>query len=471
MKEKKIGVFTLAITLILLGALFLINNFIKIDIYFILSIFWPSIIILLGLEIVLSKVILERDETKVKLSISGKSVFFILMIVSVVFVFSVLQKFPLYIDIDGGIIPISYKSETIVNKDITVETKEKSKLKIINSYGYVNVNKGNDKDIKVNMFVKMKHNYDEEEAKKIADDILKVIDDSGDSIRLINQRDKYTPTNDIKDIEVNLDITIPYDMELDITNKHGDINLYDCGKSATITNAHGSVLAQSLKGALNIENSHGDIEVLDIDGKVTIQNRHGKISANKISKDISIINDHGKVKASDIEGNLEINSSHDGIEVEKIGGNLNIESKYCRVDINDVTGDINVNGKHGIIGAKNIEGNVRINNEHGAIKVWQANKSIELKNRNSEIVFESNEVISEELEIENEHGRIDIRLPQSQEGKFNIYTRHGKINNDFGLKVTTTNNEESIDESIGAKDVKINIRAENGNIEVDAATE
>ena len=134
-------------------------------------------------------------------------------------------------------------------------------------------------------------------------------------------------------------------------------------------------------------------------------------------------------------------------------------------------GDIKVKGSHGSIGAKNINGNVRIDNQHGAISLAQANKFIELKNRNNEIVFESNEAISKGIKIDNEHGKVEIRLPKNQEGKFNIYTRHGQISNDFGLNIASNNNEESIDESIGNQDVAINIRAENGDIRIEAAME
>jgi len=468
MREKKVGIFTLAITLILLGALFLLNNFMDIKIYSILSIFWPSILIILGLEIVLSKVIFGKDEDKTKLSISGKSIFFTLLIVLMAFILSQFYRMPLEINIDGGFIPqILYKSETVANKDITIETKNKNKLKIINSFGSVNVKKGEEKDIKVNMLVSFKHNYDDEAAQNIVDNILEVINDGGDDIRLINRREKYTANNSINNLEVNLDITVPYDMELDITNSHGDIMLNNCSNRLVISNKHGNILVNTLKGDLNIKNSYGEIEVVDIEGKAIIENRHGKLSAKKISKDIDITNEYGDVKVSEIGGNADINNLHEGIEAEKIGGSLVIESKYCRMDISEVKGDMKVNGSHGNIDAENIDGDVRIDNEYGGVKLSQANKSIEIKNKNDAIIFESDKVISKELKVENEHGRIDIRLPKDQEGKFDVYTRHGRINNDFGLNINRNNSEESIEASIGNKEVIINIRAENGDIRID----
>ncbi|WP_432662056.1 DUF5668 domain-containing protein [Wukongibacter baidiensis] len=467
MKERKIGIFTLAITLILLGGLFLLNNFTDVNIHYVLSIFWPSVIILLGLEIVFSKAILGKDETKTKLCISGKSIFFILVIVFMSFILSLIQKIPLDLTINGNFIPISYKKETNVNKDMTIDVKDKNKLKVINGFGYVNVKQGIEKDIKVSMSATIRHNYEEEEAQRIAENLLDVINDGGDSIKLINQREKYTRDNKIGGVEVDLDITIPPGIDVDITNEHGDISLMDSEGSATIYNEHGNIFADNLKGDLDIKDAHGEVEIININGKTVVQNRHGNISAKNIEKDLNIINEHGDVSVSTVKGNVEIDNSHQPIEVEKIVGNLVVESEFCKIDINEVGGDIKVNGRHEKIGVKNIKGNVRIRNEHGRIKLSNANKSIELQNRNDEIVFESDKVISDKLKVENEHGRIDIRLPKNQEGSFYVFTRHGRINNDFDLKVNTSNNEESINGSIGKKDTIINIKAENGDIRIE----
>lgn len=465
MKEKKIGIFTLAVSLILLGVLFLMNNFMDMKIYHILSIAWPVIIILLGLEIIFSKILFGKDDSK--LAISGKSIFFIILIVGIAFIFSNIHQIPLYLDINGDFIPMVYKNETITNKDIKIQVKDKSKLKIINGFGHVNVKKGEGKDIKVNMLVKMRHNYEEKEAERIASDMLKVINDSSDTIKLINNREKYTVNNQVKNLEVDLDITIPYDMELDITNKYGEIIVNDCGKAAIIENKHGNVFIDTLNGNIDVKNSYGEIEIADVQGNVKVENRHGKVLVNQISKDVSIAVEYGVVKINDIGGNADISNTHEPIAAQKIGGNLAIESKYCELDIDEVNKDLNINGKHGNIQCEKIGGDARINNEHGSIKLVQANKSVDIKNRYGQIVFESNELISEKLEIENEHDGIDITLPDSQEGTFNIYSKHGRINNSFGLDVNKDNNEESIKQSIGNSNVKININAINGDIRID----
>lgn len=465
MKEKKIGIFTLAVSLILLGALFLLNNFVNVKIYHILSIAWPVIIILLGLEIIFSKILFRKDESK--LSISGKSIFFIILIVGIAFIFSNIHQIPLDVNIDGGFIPIVYKKETITNKDMTIEVKDKSKLKIINGFGHVNVKKGQEKNIKVNMLVKMRHNYEEKEAERIASDMLKIINDSSDTIKLINNREKYTVNNQVKNLEVDLDIMIPYDMELDITNKYGEIMVNDCGKSAIISNKHGNVFIDTLNGNIDVKNSYGEVEVADVQGNVKIENRHGKVLANQISKDISVAAEYGAVKINDIGGNADISNSHEPIDAEKIGGNLTIESRYCELDIDEVNKDLKINGKHGNIQCEKIGGGVRINNEHGSIKLAHANKSVDIKNKYGRIVFESDELISEKLEIENEHDGIDITLPNSQEGNFNIYSKHGEIDNSFGLNINKDNNEESIKQSIGNNNVLINIKAINGDIRID----
>jgi hypothetical protein len=465
MKEKKIGIFTLAVSLILLGGIFLLNNFIDINVYHILSIAWPVFIILLGLEIVFSRILFGNQEGRI--SISGKSVFFIILIVCITCVFSAFQRFPLYIDIGGDFLPIAYKNETTVNKDMTIETKGKKKLKIINGFGDVNVKKGDIKDIKVDIMVSMKHNYEEEEAQKIASNMLEVINDSGDTIKMINKRDKYTANNEVNNLEVNLDITIPYDMELDITNKYGEIMVNDCSNLAVISNKHGNIFIDTIKGDVDIKNSYGEVEIKNIDGNVNVENKHGKVFANNVTKDMDIDVEYGKIKVSEIGGNVEITNVNETIEAEKIGKNLTIESRYCRIDIDGIKGDLNINGKHGNILGKKIDGGVKVINEYGSIKVTETNKAIDIRNKHGQVIFESDKVISEKLEIENQYDRIDIRLPNNQEGKFHVYSKHGRIGSDFDLNIDKDNSEEIINQSIGNKSVSIDIKATNGDIRID----
>lgn len=465
MKEKKIGVFTLAISLILLGALFLLDNFIDMNIYDILSIAWPVIIILLGLELIFSKFIFGKDEAK--LSISGKSIFFIIVIVCISFVFAAIHQIPLRLDIDGSFIPIVYKNETIENRDIEVQVKDKDKLEVKNEFGNVKVKKGDQKDIKINMQVKMRHNYDGEEAKRIVSDILDVINNDGDTIQIVNNGERITANGQISNLEVDLDIVIPKDMELDITNKYGEVSVDDLGDGAVISNKHGDVSINNLKGDIDIENSYGKVEITSIQGSASVKNKHGKVLANSVSKDIGVENEYGAVEVNDIGGNADISNKHELIEAKKIRGNLTIESSYCKIDIDEIEKDLKINGKGGNINSQNIDGNVRIDSEHGNIKLIEANKAIDIRSRHGQVVFESEKPISDKLEIENEYDRIDVRLPDNQEGKFNIYSKNGRINNDFGLEADEDNNESRIDGNIGNSNVKINIRAINGNIRID----
>jgi len=81
MKKKKLGVITLAITLISLGVLLLLNNFADIDIFKVFSIIWPCIIILFGLEMIIVRQLYKSRNEDVNVSIDTISVILLIIII------------------------------------------------------------------------------------------------------------------------------------------------------------------------------------------------------------------------------------------------------------------------------------------------------------------------------------------------------------------------------------------------------
>jgi len=81
MNRKKIGTITLAITLIALGSLLLARNFIDVDTRLLLSILWPSIIIIFGIELIITKTLFAKEESKDNVKIDGLSITFLIFIV------------------------------------------------------------------------------------------------------------------------------------------------------------------------------------------------------------------------------------------------------------------------------------------------------------------------------------------------------------------------------------------------------
>ena len=96
----------------------------------------------------------------------------------------------------------------------------------------------------------------------------------------------------------------------------------------------------------------------------------------------------------------------------------------------------------------------------------EANKEVRLKNSNGSIEYEIRKIAGKDVTIDNQFGKITLRLPREQTGRFNASTDFGSIRTNFKLNVEKDINRQSIDEAIGNEDVKFTVRNRNGQIDI-----
>lgn len=438
MQKKKIGVITFAITLISLGTLLLMRNFMDIDLKTILSIVWPSIIILFGIEIIITKLLLSRKSEDVRTYVDPLSVILlsiIIIIASIYSSFSFSKNFNFFsiiksIDLgDLSQVASSYNDESTYNNTISIDARNKDELQLINSFGNVEITEGPGENIEIATEIRIKYN-DKSYADELSKRIVKV-DELGNSIRVLSDLDSSKYDKDrAGEISVSYDVRIPEHIKANIENKFGN------------------TIVKSVKKDVVINNQHGNIEVMDISGAVKLNNSFGNTTIDNIGESVEVDSKHGDVLVEKVESNADIKNKFGKVDAKDIGGNLNIENEHANIDIENIIGDLYVYGKFG---------NIDVNN---------ANKFIKIISNNGNISLKTDEFIDKSVEIENEFGNIDISVLSSQKGSFNIIAEFGEIKNRLGLNVTEGITDQSINDFIGNSDVKFYIRSKNGNINI-----
>lgn len=465
MKIKKIGTITLALTLISLGLIFLLNNFLNINIIQILSIVWPSIIILLGLEIVIFNLFYKKNGDDKIFKIDGISVTFLIFIIIITSVASNIN-----VQINGvNFIPdfmIEYKQNSEFNKEFTIEGKDKEELILNNSHGDVSIMEDNIDDIEVQIEIFIRHN-DKDYAKYISDNIININTKKEKTIEITTEKDIFI--NDwkkVKSISVNYFIRIPKGLEVNIKNEFGDIKVDNIKGPISITNRHGDVLVQYLEEDLYVKNSYGKINIQHIDGNVGVESNHGDVFVEKIKGLLDINNTYGAVKVNNIGNKTKIKNIHNSVEAANIQGDLFINTRHGEINVQNVKGNIEMNGSYKPITIDRVEGNVVTRNLHGDIILLEASKHIDLISKHGDIRVETKNTISDDVRLENEYGNIKLVIPDKQQGIFEIYNKYGNIYNELDFKVTKDINESMINEKIGESENKFYLRTKNGNIEI-----
>jgi hypothetical protein len=134
---------------------------------------------------------------------------------------------------------------------------------------------------------------------------------------------------------LDLDITVPRDAELDVTDTSGDLELSDVG-TAKIDDSSGDQLLKNVNGNLIIGDSSGDIRVVNVVGNIEVEDSSGNIDIEDVRGDVTIKNDSsGDIAIVKVTGNAEVvNDSSGDIIIRNVQRNVTID--------NDSSGDIKV---------------------------------------------------------------------------------------------------------------------------------
>lgn len=134
---------------------------------------------------------------------------------------------------------------------------------------------------------------------------------------------------------LDLDIVVPRDAQLDITDTSGDLELSDVG-SAKIDDDSGDQLLKNINGNLDVKDTSGELRIISVTRNVQVVDTSGDIDIEEVRGDVKILSDSsGDIAIAKVSGNVEIVDDNSGdITIRDVKRNVKID--------NDSSGDINV---------------------------------------------------------------------------------------------------------------------------------
>lgn len=134
---------------------------------------------------------------------------------------------------------------------------------------------------------------------------------------------------------LDLDIAVPRDAELDVSDSSGDLELSDVG-SAKVDDSSGDQLLKNINGNLIVNDSSGEIRMISVIGNVEVDDSSGNIDIEDVRGDVIIKTDSsGDIAIAKVTGNAQVvNDSSGDITISDVRKNVTID--------NDASGDINV---------------------------------------------------------------------------------------------------------------------------------
>ncbi|SHI88342.1 DUF4097 and DUF4098 domain-containing protein YvlB [Clostridium cavendishii DSM 21758] len=416
MKEWRVGRFTLALSLIVLGISLLTLLFKDNYIISIVVKLWPAIIIILGIEILVSS-FLSKD----KMKFDVVSIVFTIIISILVMVGGLINKFG---NLNGtGFWIDNFSNSKTIQQEVTL--KAINELTLNNSYsGDIEVTTWDGNEAIITEITRCRYN-DEKVVEDNKKNFISVTEGSNSTINTNNIRnmDFVTEKTDLK-------VKLPKKVKLNVKASYGNITL------------------TAIDGIVNYEIRNGNVSIDGVNGKLFGDNRYGNTKVNNVLSDINITSKNGHIDIKDVKGNLKAINDYGRINCENISGNIDVEDKNGNIIIKNVSGTSNISSNYGSMELENLKSGAKIDSKNGKIN----------------LVYK--EILNGNININSNYGNVNLNLLKGQEGIFNCETNYGSIKTSLPLNIINEDkkNKKQITGKLGDLANRFDIQCKNGDI-------
>lgn len=188
-----------------------------------------------------------------------------------------------------------------------------------------------------------------------------------------------------------------------VTESRGDVRLNNIGKDVRVDSARGGLIrAAAVKGTVDLQGRGGDIQLEDVAGPVTI---NGEFS--------------GTLEFRNLAKPLHFESSRSDFRVEQIPGSVRIDLSEMKIN--------------------NVVGPLKFRTPSRDIEVEDASNSIELNVDHGDIQVSASKAPLPKMDIHSRSGEITLALPEKAGFDLEGRTSGGEITNEFGDPLETHN--------------------------------
>ncbi|WP_394185880.1 DUF4097 family beta strand repeat-containing protein [Pseudoalteromonas tetraodonis] len=159
---------------------------------------------------------------------------------------------------------------------------------------------------------------------------------------------------------INLVVTVPNTLNLDINDGSGDIVINEMQSNIDVKDGSGSIYVKNVVGDLVLNDGSGSIDIDNVSGNVAIEDGSGEMQVTNVT---------GVLNVEDGSGGITIKHINGAVTVDDNSGDMLIEHIGSSVTIDDGSGDIRVNYAKALTITEAGSGDVSIDNISGTVKL------------------------------------------------------------------------------------------------------
>lgn len=273
--------------------------------------------------------------------------------------------------------------------------------------------------------------------------------------------------------EVDLNVTVPRGVALDISNKYGDVSVVDVDGPVNVNNNSGAIVVEGARDVV-LDGRYGNIEATRIKGSLVAETSSGSVEAEDVAGDAKIESQYGNIRVEDVRGALEakaksgsvtvrrikrhavVGSTYANVDVEEVGQQLKVETSSGSVRVRDVGGDVEISTSYGDVEAEEIDGALVVVAKSSGAKVTNVRGPLKIEGSYGDVVVEA---IDGPTEIATGSGSVTA---SAVKGDLFVQASHGSVRvKDVkgDLRVVAQSSSVSADGVSGGADVETSYAA------------
>ncbi len=248
--------------------------------------------------------------------------------------------------------------------------------------------------------------------------------------------------------QADLTIEMPHGAGVSVSADHGDVHVSELRGDVTVAARKGDVELSGINGPVltQVNNDDSSVTAKSVTGPFTLQGRAGDISLTNINGPVMLQGDFfGTTHAEQINGPLRFETSRTKFATARVDGELSIESGDLQG--NKLLGPVTLTTRNRTIELDDVSGPVTLSNRNGAVSV-------------------TNAAPVAPINIVNQHGSVDLGLPEHGGFVLDAQTRNGDLENDFGLEPQGEGDTHRLSGKVGVGGPQIRVETTDGDVTI-----
>lgn len=247
----------------------------------------------------------------------------------------------------------------------------------------------------------------------------------------------------------DLTVELPHDSPVMIDASHGDITVSEIRGAVTLTGGHGDLDLSAITGPVTLHTNYDDGSVTghSVTGPVTLDGRCGDISFSDVSGSLTLRGDFfGTTHLEHVTGPIRFETSRTQLQMARLDGEFDVDSD-SDLQASQVMGPFLLTTRNRNVTLDRVAGQVQITDRNGSVNVTHAPPMAA-------------------IQVQNEHGSVDIGVPSDASFTVDAQTRDGDIENDFGLHASESDSHPTLQGAVGHGGPALSLTTTDGDITV-----